>query len=172
MGTLDFNFEYIELLQNKFRKQRYIILNATISFTRKPICAELSFFDEYIIFLAIFIIFPAFSLVQKFCSSLSEHKLEELLFSSPEPKAHYVSLSDGFRAGFRPCVCLCVHTFEHEHLTSEPIAIKFNLKHHLGGERPHMGGVGLVVWYGTLLVSCLYGMVSVRGRTYFNKITV
>ena len=34
------------------------------------------------------------------------------------------------------------------------------------------GWVGLVVWYGTLLVSCLYGIVSVWVRTCFIKITV
>ena len=33
------------------------------------------------------------------------------IFSSPEPKAHKVSLKDGTRAGIRPSVrvCVCVH---------------------------------------------------------------
>ena len=32
-GTLDFNFECIKFLQNDFRKQRYIALNAKTGFT-------------------------------------------------------------------------------------------------------------------------------------------
>ena len=41
-------------------------------------------------------------------------------FSSPEPKAHKVSLSDGTRAGVRASVRPCVrHTFKHEYLRDQ-----------------------------------------------------
>ena len=51
-GTLDFNFECSKLLQNDFRKQRYIILNATIPgqdkiYPKTHLCR--TFFAEYII---------------------------------------------------------------------------------------------------------------------------
>ena len=38
------------------------------------------------------------------------------LFSSPDPKAHKVSLLDGTRLGVRASVRACVHTFKHEYL--------------------------------------------------------
>ena len=49
-GTLDFNFECINLLQNDFCKQRYITLNATISgkdriYSKTHLCR--TFFAEY-----------------------------------------------------------------------------------------------------------------------------
>ena len=39
----------------------------------------------------------------------------EIFISSPELKAHKVSLQDGTRAGVRPCV----HTFKHEYLRDQ-----------------------------------------------------
>ena len=41
------------------------------------------------------------------------------IFSSPEPKAHKVSLQDGTRAGVRELVSACVHTFKHEYLRDQ-----------------------------------------------------
>ena len=55
-GTLDFNFECINLLQNDFCKQRYITLNATISgkdriYPKTHLCR--TFFAEYIIIISV-----------------------------------------------------------------------------------------------------------------------
>ena len=52
MGTLDFHFECIKLLQNDFCKQRYITLNATIPaqdriYPKTHLCRTV--FAEYII---------------------------------------------------------------------------------------------------------------------------
>ena len=55
------------------------------------------------------------------------------IFSSPEPKAHKVSLKDGTRAGVRVSVCLSILSNVTTSATSGPIAIKLYLKHHLGG---------------------------------------
>ena len=54
-------------------------------------------------------------------------------FSSPESKAHKVSLQDGTRAGVRACLRASVRLFTLSNMniseTSGPIAIKLNLKH-------------------------------------------
>ena len=58
------------------------------------------------------------------------------LFSSPEPKAHKVSLLDGTRAGVHASVRACVRASTLSNMniseTSRPITIKFYLKHHWG----------------------------------------
>ena len=59
------------------------------------------------------------------------------LFSSPEPKAHKVSLWDGTRAGVRASMRACVRASTLSNMniseTSRPITIKFYLKHPWGG---------------------------------------
>ena len=60
-------------------------------------------------------------------------------FSSPEPKAHKVSLQDRTRAGVRVCVRLLTISNMNISKTRGPIATKFYLKHHWGGGKPALG---------------------------------
>ena len=80
-GTLDFNFECTKLLQNDFRKQRYITLNATIHdqdriYPKTHLCR--TFFAEYIN--------DDPELTVTYFRIMSNSA--KLVFSSPEPKAH------------------------------------------------------------------------------------
>ena len=72
--------------------------------------------------------------------SLLKHLLDNI-FSSPEPKAHKVSLQDRTRAGVRVSVCPLTVSNMNISKTRQPIAIKFNLKHHWG-----MGKACIRVW--------------------------
>ena len=62
-------------------------------------------------------------------------KLLTCIFSSPEPKAHKLSLQDGTRAGIRASTLSNMNISE----TSRPITIKFYLKHHWGGGKAALG---------------------------------
>ena len=57
------------------------------------------------------------------------------VFSSPEPKAHKVSLKDGRRAGVRALTLSNMNISA----TSRLIATKFYLKHHRGGKKAALG---------------------------------
>ena len=60
-------------------------------------------------------------------------------FSSPEPKAHKVSLYDGIRAGVRACLRASTLSNMNISETSRPIIIKFYLKHYWGGGKAAFG---------------------------------
>ena len=61
--------------------------------------------------------------------------------SSPEPKAHMVSLKYGSRANVRACVSVCVSTLSNLNIspTSGPITTIVYLKHHWGGRKTALG---------------------------------
>ena len=70
---------------------------------------------------------------KRLLKSIKHEDFAKLVFSSPERKAHKVSLYDRTQAGF---VRVCVNTFKHEYLRPVGqllIAIKFYLKHHWSG---------------------------------------
>ena len=79
------------------------------------------------------------------------------VFSSPEPKAHNVSLQDWTHPGVRPLqryyVRSSVRVSRISNMniseTSWPIAIKFYLKHYWGGGRLHkvLGQIGSELWF-------------------------
>ena len=46
----------------------------------------------------------------------TKNNKETYIFSSPEPKAHKVSLYNRTRAGVRVCVHVSVNNFKHEYL--------------------------------------------------------
>ena len=60
-------------------------------------------------------------------------------FSSPEPKAHKISLLDGSRADVRPCVCVLTLSNMNISATSWPMATKFYLKHNWGWGKATLG---------------------------------
>ena len=62
-----------------------------------------------------------------------------VIFSSPEPKAHKVSLQDGTRAGVRACVRASTLSNMNISETGWPIAIKFYMKHHWGRGKAALG---------------------------------
>ena len=73
------------------------------------------------------------------------------IFSSPEPKAHGELIVYQSSRRLCKCLCVCVLTFSNMNIsaTSGPIATKFYLKHHLGGERLQYvsGQIRLELWF-------------------------
>ena len=74
-----------------------------------------------------------------------ENKMYDWLFkhlvSSPEPKAHKVSLHYTSRAVVRQCALVCASTFSNMNIseTSRPTTIKFYLKQHWGRGKASLG---------------------------------
>ena len=72
----------------------------------------------------------------------------DFLISSPEPKAHKVSLKGGGRAGVLPSirpfvppsVCMCVNTFKDDYLRNQLADCnQIYLKNHWGGGKAALG---------------------------------
>ena len=65
--------------------------------------------------------------------------LQKVVFCSPEPKAHKVSLKYTSRAAVRPSVCLLTLSNMNILATSWPIGMKFYLQHHWVGGKASVG---------------------------------